>query len=266
MVAPIIPIAIGAGMAGGGIAGSLFGKKKAKPIDITAQLKQVQDSTMRSRGRVDDLYDALQPKTEAFKNESMGVLNTARETAGAERDRFLTETDDLTKQSKDLLRANLYSDTFQGLPDALRAVREASAAGSGIDSGAYQQAVQNVGRDTASNLVRGERDIQIEGLKGQQDAQRVAYQTFGALSSKLDDQQLDLLAKVLDTGREDMVRRTASQIGLDESETQAIVDLLNFRASGNLAAQTSADEQRQQLYNALIGGGSMLMGSMKGGK
>lgn len=255
-----VPLAIGGAMVAGGVAGSLFGKKKAKPIDITNQLNQVRGSTSIGRGRVDALYDDLQPKTEAYRKDSESVLGNARTALGTERERFLGDTKQLTDDTKNLLRENLYSKEFNALPDTLRAVREASAAGSGIDSGAYQQAVQNVGRDVSSNIATGERDIQIEGLRGQQDAQQTAYQTFSALSSKLDDQQLDLLTKTLDTGREDMVRRTSQQLGLDQQETQAIIDLMNFQASGNLAQQSAADEQRQSLYNSLIGGGAQIAG------
>lgn len=262
MVAPLV--AVGAGLAAGGVAGSLFGGKKIKKPDITQQLAQVNKQISTSRGRVDQLYDQLQPLTQRYQTGAEDVIGQGRATADEERNKFLSSTSELATQAKDALRQNLYSDTFAGLPDTLRAVREASAAGSGIDSGAYQAQVGNIGRDVARNLTTGERDIQIAGLEGQQNAQQVAYQTFSNLSSKLDDQQLDLLAKVMDTGREDMIRRTAGQLGLDEAETQAIISLLNFRESGQMAADSAEASNRQALYNALIGGGSMMMG--KGGK
>lgn len=241
------------------------GSKSVKPIDITDQIAQVKGNAQKGRARVDELYNTLQPLTEQYKNEATGAIGASKAAAGLERTNFLKANEDLTSQTKDLLRQNLYADTFTGLPDTLRAVREASAAGSGIDSGAYQQAVQNVGRDTAANIVGGERDIQLKGLEGQQNAQQVAYQTFSNLSSKLDDQQLGLLTKVLDTGREDQVRRTAQQLGLDESETQSLLDLMNFKASGQLASESADAANASDELSALLGLGGTVVGGMYGG-
>ena len=252
--------ALGAGMVGAGVAGSLFGGKKIKTPDITAQLAQVKANTERGQNRVQDLYDQLQKPLGAYEADTTASIAGARERGATERSDFMQEQADLTEQTKAALRANLYSKQFGALPDTLRAVREAAAAGSGIDSGAYQQAVQNIGAQTSRAIAEGETELQAEGLRGQQTASQQAYQTFSALSSKLDDQELGMIAKVMDTKREDLVRRTAQQLGLDESETQAIIDLMNFQQSGQLAASSAESAQRQELYNALIGGGSSLLG------
>ena len=257
---PFPVMALGAGMVGAGVAGSLFGGKKIKTPDITAQLAQVRANTERGQNRVSDLYDQLQKPLGEYQTNTAGTIEADRARLGEDRKAFMGEQADLAEQTKAALRANLYSKQFGALPDTLRAVREAAAAGSGIDSGAYQQAVQNVGAQTSRAIAEGETELQAEGLRGQQSASQQAYQTFSALSSKLDDQELDMIAKVMDTKREDLVRRTSAQLGLDESETQAIIDLMNFQQSGQLAASSAESAQRQELYNALIGGGSSLLG------
>lgn len=262
MVVPLaVPLVVGGAMAAGGIAGSIFGKKKTKPIDISQQLNQVRATYAQNRDLNRGMYDQLQPLTEKYKTDSKGVMDATRQEFETGKGEYLGETKRLADEAKNALRANLYSDTFAGLPDTLRSVREASAAGSGIDSGAYQQAVQNVGMDTARTIAGGERDIQIEGLQQQQRAQENVFNTFNQLSQKLNDSQMSVLTKALDTGREDVVRRATVEMGLNESEAQAVIDLMNFKASGDLASQSSADANRQALYNSLIGGGASIMGS-----
>lgn len=254
------PLVVGGLMAGAGIAGSLFGKKKAKTPDISQQLAEVRKTYEKNRSINQGLYTDLQPLTQQFKTDAGDVITGAREDFAAGKGEYLGETKKLAEDAKNALRANLYSGTFAGLPDTLRSVREAAAAGGGIDSGAYQQAVQNVGMDTARTLASGERDIQIEGIQQQQRAQENVFNAFNQLSNKLTDTQMGVLTTVLDTGREDLVRKATVEMGLNESETQAVVDLMNFRASGKLAVDSADDANRQALYNALITGGAGIFG------
>jgi hypothetical protein len=159
------------------------------------------------------------------------------------------------------MRANLYSSTFSGLPDTLQAVREASAAGGGLNTGSYQKAVNDVGRTTAQTLGQGERDIQLAGVQNRQGAQEQAFNAFNNLSSKLTDQQMAGLTKVMDTGREDLIRQYTTSMGLNEDEAQAIIGLLNFQQSGNMAQNTAADANRTALLSSIIGGVSKAAGS-----
>lgn len=255
MVAPIV-LGLGAGLAAGGIAGSVFGKKKSKPIDISQQLAQLHGSYARQNQLNADLPVQLNPLTQGYKADLQSALSGAKTDFAANKAEYLGATDANTKAAQDAMRANLYSKTFNALPDTLQAVREASAAGGGLNTGSYQKAVGDVGRTTAQTLGEGERDIQIQGLNNRQSAQENAFNTFNNLSSKLTDQQINGLTKVLDTGREDLVRQYTTAMGLSEAETQGVIDLLNFQQSGNLAQSTAEDAQKQALYNALIGGGT----------
>lgn len=265
---------IGAGIATGGVSegvnlatgGALFNKKKVKPIDITGQLQQVKDKATTGRRRTDELFGQLQPLTEQYQTGTEQTIAGARDRGTAEREGLMAEQSDLAEQSKAALRANLYSKEFGALPDALRAVREASAAGSGVDSGAYQQSVQNIGRDVSRSIVEGETGLQAQGLQSMQDASKLAYSTFSNLSSKLDDQELDMIAKVMDTKRGDLVQRTAQQLGLDTEETQAIIDLMNFQQSGQFASSSAEAQAQRDSLNALISGGSQIAGAYAGKK
>lgn len=252
--------ALAGGVIGGVAGGFMGGKKKVKPIDITQQLAALKSGVAQGRLRTDNLYDTLQPLTSQYQTDTTKSIAGARERGVADKAALMTEQSDLATQAKDALRKNLYSTELGALPDTLRAVREASAAGSGVDSGAYQQAVQNVGRDTSRAIVQGETGIQAQGLQSQQDASKLAYQTFSNLSSKLDDQEITMLAGVMDTKRADLVRRTAQQMGLDETETQGVIDLMNFQQSGELASSAADAGGKQDLMNALLSGTGTIAG------
>ncbi len=258
MVAPLL--LAGGALVAGGVAGSMFGKKKAQPIDITQQLSKIQDTYAKNRELNTGLSNSLDPLTQNYRADLQSAIGGAKQDFTANKNELLTSTDVNTKEAQDALRKNLYSKTFNAVPDSLQAIREASAAGGGLKTGSYQKAVGDFGGQLAQTLGEGERDIQLKGVDNRQGAQEQAFSAFNNLSSKLTDAQLDGLTKVLDTGREDLVRQYTTSMGLNEDETQAIVDLINFQQSGELANNTAADANRQSLYNSLIGGGAGLMG------
>ncbi len=232
--------AIIGGVAGGAL-GGFSGGEKSKPIDITAQLNKLQDTYSKNRQLNQGLTTSLNPLTDKYKADLASALSGAKQDFTGERNNYLTATDANTKEAQDAMRRNLYSTTFNALPDTLQAVREASAAGGGLNTGSYQKAVNDVGRTTAQTIGQGERDIQLAGVNNRQGAQENAFNAFNNLSSKLTDQQINGLTKVMDTGREDLVRQYTTDMGLNADETQGIIDLLNFQASGDMAAHT-ADE------------------------
>jgi len=252
--------AVGAGMAAAGVAGSLFGKKKSQPIDITQQLNRVRDTYAQNQLQNTQLGTELKPLTADYRSGLASALEGARADFAGNKNEYLTRTDENTKQAQDALRANLYSKTFNAVPDSLQAIREASAAGGGLKTGSYQKAIGDFGGQLAQTLGEGERDIQVMGINNRQSAQENAFNTFNNLSSKLTDQQIQGLTKVMDTGREDLIRQYTTSMGLAQEETQAIIDLLNFQQSGNFAQNTADDANRQALYNALISGGAGLLG------
>lgn len=256
-----IPLAaVGAGMAAAGVAGSLFGKKKAKPIDISQQLARIQDTYAQNQLQNSQLTKDLNPLTNTYRADLAGAIGGAKEDFATNKNELLTRTDQNTKEAQDALRANLYSKEFSGVPGSLQAIREASAAGGGLNTGSYQKAVGRFGTDLARTLGEGERDIQLKGVENRQSAQEQAFSAFNNLSSKLTDNQIQGLTKALDTGREDLVRQYTTSMGLSQDETQAVVDLLNFQQSGNMAQDSAEEANRQSLYNALVGGGAGLIG------
>lgn len=263
MVVPLL--ALGAGVMAGGAAAGLLGGKKRPNIDISQQLEQLRQGTAQNRLMTDKLKTSLDPLTTDYKTQLQGMLAGQKNDFAANKNEYLGATMANTKEAQDAMRANLYSKTFSGVPDALQAVREASAAGGGLKTGSYQKAIGDVGNTVATNLGTGERDIQLQGLQNKQGAQSQAFDAFNNLSSKLSDTQMEGLTKVLDTGREDLVRQYTTQMGLNDQETQGIIDLLNFKQSGEQAGSSADEANRMALIQAIMGAGGKIAGS-SGGK
>lgn len=242
----------------GAVAGGIFGKKKSASIDISAQLAQLSQNAQRNRGLNNNLLDKTTGNLGTYKTGAADAIGQERtDFAGAKSD-YLGASQDLTTQAKDDLRANLYSKTFSALPGTIRAVKEASAAGGGLDTGSYQQQLRDVGNTTARTVAEGERDIQVSGANNMQAAQTNVFNQFNQLSQKLSDQQLQTLTKVLDTGDMNAIRQATTEMGLNDDETQGIISLLNFKQSGQMASDQASEANKYALLNALIGGGSKI--------
>lgn len=261
MVAPLV--LAGAGMAAAGIAGSLFGQKKVAPPDITQQLLQTKALREKQGRTVADTYSRLPQYTTDYNEQTQAGIEDQRSRVGAGSTQFLADTQSNVDATKDSLRRSLYGNTFSGAPATLQAVREAGAAGAGVGSGAYLKGVQNVGTELATKLASGEQAIQTQGLQSVQDARAKTYEVFSNLESKLGSANLDRIANVMSTGRTDELARLSTEMGLNSEETQGLIDLMNFQASGKFASDSAAAEQRAALWNNLTGGGMSLMG--KGG-
>ncbi len=262
---------IGIGVGGGGAlalpgvrkaVGGLFGGNN-QPIDITAQLNAIQQNYAKQNSLNTELGTKLNPLTDQYKTDLASAISGAKNDQNTTNNQYLAETGTNTKEAQDALRKNLYSKTFSGVPESLQAIREASAAGGGLNTGSYQKAVGEFGGQLAETLGRGETQLQAQGVQNRQSAQENAFNTFSNLSSHLSDQQISGLTKVMDTGREDLVRQYTNSMGFSEDETNAIVGLLNFQQSGQLASNTADNANKTALLTALIGGGAKITGGGK---
>lgn len=231
-------------------------------INVDQQKKALQDAINKNKGINAALPGQLSPLTNKYQAGITGANSALQSQVEGANANLTSGTADLTNQAKDSLRKNLYGSTFSGLPDALRGVREASAAGGGIGSGAYQQGVRDIGAKTAQTLASGERDIQLAGLNNQQAALDKVNTNLNNVFGKLNDNQVKSIETALSTGREDTIRQTSIELGLNENEAQGLIDLMNFQQSGQLAANTAADANKTALLTSLIGGGARLAGGL----
>lgn len=229
---------------------ALFGSSGS--VDITQQLAQAQQNATKNRQIAGQLPGQLAPLTSAYTSGVNSTLSGALNTANTNAANLNTTVGQNTTDAANALRANVYGSTFNGLPAALTAAREAAAAGGGVQSGSYQNAVKQIGVGAAQSVAQGEAGIQAQGAQAKTAAATTAYQTVAGLSSKLTDDQLNQLSTVLQTGRTDLIQNAATQMGLNDQETQSLIDLMNFQQSQNLASTTGQNQSNQQLLGTAL--------------
>jgi hypothetical protein len=250
--------------AGASVLGGLMSRKgggAASPPDITQQLSEARKLREKQGRAVQDTYARLPGLTQDYSAQTQAGIEDIRNRVGEGSQQYLGDIGQNVEQTKDALRRSLYGNTFSGVPAAMQAVREAGAAGAGVGSGAYLRGVEGVGENIAQRLATGEQDIQAKGLETMADARTRTYDTFSNLESKLGSANLDRIAKVMDTGRADELQRLSLEMGLNEEETQSLIDLMNFQQSGKLASETAANQNKNDLSNALLGIGGQIAGS-----
>jgi hypothetical protein len=257
-------IAAGASMLGGML--TRKGDSAPSVPDITSQLNAAKALRQKQGRAVQDTYAKLPSMNEDYSNQTSAGIEDIRNRVNEGTNQYLGDMSKNTEATKDALRRSLYGETFSGVPAAMQAVREAGAAGAGVGSGAYLRGVEGVGESLASKLAQGEQNIQAQGLQSEADARSTAYNTFSNLESKLGTANLDRITKVMDTGRADELSRLALEMGLNSEETQSLIDLMNFQASGKLASESAASQNKNDLSNTLLGIGGNILGNYLGKK
>lgn len=235
-----------------------FGGSGVAPIDISQQLSLAQKNAQQNQGISSNLYNQLQPMTTDYQKNAGTLLTGAGNTARTDATAFQGQVAQNTQQAQDALRKNLYSNTFSALPGTLEATREASAAGGGVNSGAYNKAVAQIGQGTAQTIAQGEAGIQAQGAQAKTAAATQAYSTVQNIVSKLNDQQLGVLQTAFQSGRSDLIQNASTQMGLNDQETQALIQLLNFQQSSNMAAQAGEAANNQAALSGILGAGTKL--------
>jgi len=243
---------------------ALFGGDTGS-IDISQQLALAQQNAQKNRQIASGLPGQLNTLTSQYQTGVGQTISGATGSANAAANALQGTVAQNTTNAGNALRANVYGSTFNGLPAALTAAREAAAAGGGVQSGSYQNAVKQIGVGAAQSVAQGEAGIQAQGAQQQTAAATTAYQTVQGIASKLTDAQLNSLSTVLATGRQDLIENAATQMGLNDQETQSLISLYNFQQSGNLASSTAQNATNAQLLGTALNVGGKLAAGGGGG-
>lgn len=245
-----------------GILSALTGSSIPTP-DISTQLTLAQQNAQKNRNISTGLLGQLQPLTGQFTTGANAITTGAGDAAKAAAAGLQGNVAQNTKEAQDSLRKSLYSNTFSALPGTLQATREAAAAGGGVNSGAYNKSVEQIGQGTAQTIAQGEAGIQAQGAQAKTAAATQAYQTVQNVMNNLTQDQLGTLQTAFQSGRTDLIQNAATQMGLNDQETQALIQLYNFQQSGQMASASADAAANQQLLSGIIGAGATYAGSKK---
>ena len=258
----VAPLAIAGGaLAAGGLAGSIFGRKKQPKFDpsrINQLLSQGGEEQRQAIGQ-------LRPQTDIQLNQFRGDIAGAQEKAGAaqeaSRTRLLGELDPISSRLFQSQADQLKRTTFGAIPEAQQATREALAASGGLQRGVSAESLARVPLEATRAYSEGVADLSQESLRTMQDAlQNLQSQESQQAARNLGIDQ-ETYSTILNTGNAALINELNALVEESRGRTEGMVNADIARQTGNIAAAAGDEANRQALFQSLTGLGGNLLGA-----
>jgi hypothetical protein len=258
-----LPIAVGTGLAGIGLAGSLSGSSGPK-FDPTQLLNNIQASKDRQNQIAGGLPGQLAPLGANYQAGITGAENTATTAEQAAAKKFLSDTGQATDSQGNMLSDVLKQRVLGALPEEQAALRESEAATGGLERGGAAAAFQNLGATTAQSIGQGEQQIALQQNQlRQQNLNTVLNMDNSLITEKLGIDK-DTLLQLYNSGRQDLIDEANSLLGIEQTSTASVNDVLAAQQNANLGQGAADAARQQQLYQSLIGLGGTVAGGAYG--
>ena len=257
---PLPLAAVGAGIAAGGLAGSIFGRKKIPKYDISGIQRLIQQGGEEQRAQIARLRPETESQLRQFQagvDTAQGEARTARE---AERSRYLSELDPVTSRLLQSQTDQLKRTTFGAIPEAQQAAREALAATGGLQRGVSAESLARVPIEAARQFGEGAASLQQQSLATQQQAlANLHSEESQAIATNLGIDR-DTYNTILNTGNQALIQELNALVEESKGRTQGLVGAEQFRQTGNIAAASADEANRQAIFQSLTGLGGTLAG------
>lgn len=258
MVAPAV--AIGAGLAAGGLAGSIFGKKKKASFDISGIQRLISQGGAEEREQLARLRPETQKLTDQFRTDITGAQGKATAAQEASRGRLLSELDPVTSRLLQSQTDQLKRTTFGAIPEAQQATREALAASGGLSRGVSAESLARVPLEASRQFAEGATNLQQESLRTMQDALQNLQSQESQLISKnlgIDEQTYNT---ILNSGNAALIGELNGLIEESRNRIGQSIAAEQFRQTGNVANAAAENANQQAIYQSLTGLGGTLAG------
>lgn len=262
MVAPLV--AAGLGAAAAGVAGSILSKKKLPRINVAAQKQTLLEGGQEQR----QIAGQIRPETQKLTDEFGRTVDTAQEESNVAARKsaqdFLANYDPLTSRILQERQNQLKQDIFAQNPATMAAAREAGAAGGGLQRGVVQQQLANIPVQAAAEYARGASEMSTATLEGQLAAREKVFDVEN--QRNLQNLGIDTATAetILNSGNQALINELNALIDESKSRTQGLIDLENFRQSGQLAQASGEAANRAATWQNITNLGGMVAG-MGGG-
>lgn len=263
--------AIGAGLAGVGLAGSIFGKKKKASVDLTPYKQQIGKGATQQRDLVNQQFESLKPLTEQYgqqRADLSGQIEPRFEQIGKDLMTGYGQVGDAEQQAIQAALARQQTIGARNLPLQQQAIREGLASAGQLRTGGAARALQAPVTQFQQQQADMRSGMESEGLARQagrleRGTEAQANLAKEAFSTKLgmDKETMDSL---LSMNRTDLIEQAAALRGISKEETQSMLSLLGIQTNVDLANQAAANQRQQAIWSGLAGLGGSLMG-MGGG-
>jgi len=256
---------IGAGVAGAGALGGLFGGSKAQAPDISGLLNTINQGAQRQTQIASNLPGQLAPLGANYQAGVTGAENKAVSAGNASAQNFLTQLgNNQTLAGTDLTKL-LTSQAYANVPQQENAAREAAAATGGLQRGAASELLAQPSLQAAQNVYQGQQQLNL-----QNQAQKAA-----ALDkiNTMDNNQIqtilgidkDTATALYASGRQDLIDEANQLLGISQTQTNETLGAEQFGISGNIAANAANNAATQGTYQGLTNLGGTLIGLGVGG-
>ncbi len=260
---PVPLVAIGAGVAAGGLASSILGKKKNKvpQIDTTALNNIVDAGGMEQRRIVSGTQPRLREQTDRFVGDTQGAVDRTTEERQNQNNSFLASLK-TKRNALDTEQFNRGAEQIRGgvkpAQDALREVLAGS--GVGLQGGAAIRQLSQPVLQAESQVTDLASMLSQNAAQAEMSATEKVYDNdldFGLQKLGIDR---DTYNAVLSSGRTDLINEMNAYLGESEQRTSDKLGIEQLRQTNNIASASAANADRTARNNALIGAGTSLVG------
>jgi hypothetical protein len=269
----MLPVAIGAGLVGAGIAGSLFGKKKKASVDTAGMTNLVKGSSQKQKDLIGQQFSQLQPLSadwEAKRTELSEGIQPGFEKIGKDLQTGYQQVGQAEQRNlEDILRTR-QQQSARNIPLQQQLLREQLAASGGFRTGGAAKVMQapvlqgqQEQADLASTLSQQAQAAQTGRLEKGTEAQ--AGLAKEALTTKLGIDE-DTMNTLFETGRTDIIEKLGSLRGVEADELQSLLGIMGLKTQADLANVAASNANKQALWSSLTGLGGQLIGMGAGSK
>lgn len=258
MVAPAV--AIGAGLAAGGLAGSIFGRKKVPSFDTRRIEDLIQAGGQEQRAQIGRLRPETEAQLKQFRTDTEAAQGRATTGLEASRNRFLSELDPVTSRLLQSQTDQLKQTTFGAIPEAQRAAREALAASGGLGRGVAAEELARIPINAAQDFSRGAAGLQQESLRTMQDALSNLQSQESQLIAKNLGIDQDTYNTILNTGNAALINELNALVDESKRRTEGLIGAEQFRQTGNIANAAADEANRQAIFQSLTQLGGTVAG------
>lgn len=244
----------------GGLAGGLMGKKKQKAPDMAAIKNEINSSANRQNEIAANQRTGLAPMTTQYGTDMRGLSDDYQAKTKAAAGEYIqdqaTASEGLNRSLSDTLKQNVLSQQ----PELQRQLREGLAASGQMRNGAAGAAQAGLANSLAQQIGQGQREIQTMDLQARQQALQVANSMNDNALQTATGMNRDTLNQVFASGRQDLIDEATALLNIEANRSEGIVGALQGQNTYDLASQSAANANSNQLQSSLTG----LIGSVAG--
>lgn len=258
-----IPIAaaIGGGLAAGGLAGSIFGKKRRPSYDTGYATNLVNSQYQQEREQIGNLRPETAKLGQTFRSETDTAQDQFNKEGRESAQNYLRELDPLTSRIVENRAKRFQEARYGTLPQELEAIREAGAASGGLDRGVAatqaSQAAIGAAQDVAANRSDLENTALNQLIQGQRDVYSAENQR--ALTNLGID--TNVAEQIYASGNQALINELNLLLDAGRQKTDALVNLDAARQGAQIANAQNDQARQDALFQSLTGAGATLLAS-----